>query len=102
MRNAWEPTRTAGGSSRGGGGDGPGGRDGGAWDPTGRGRCASPASFNGVVGLKATYGRIPATPYRAFGRLAHIGPLTRTVEDAALTLDFFVLGTLPDPATRMP
>src|SRR2546425_1167201 len=46
-----------------------------------------PASFCGVFGLKPTFGRVAAYPPGAFGDVAHVGPMTRTVEDAALMLD---------------
>ena len=44
-----------------------------------------PAAFCGVVGYKPTFGTIPLDPYpAAFWQLPHIGPITRTVADAAL------------------
>jgi aspartyl-tRNA(Asn)/glutamyl-tRNA(Gln) amidotransferase subunit A len=44
-----------------------------------------PAAFCGVVGYKPTFGTIPLAPYHsAFGQLPHIGPMTRSVADAAL------------------
>jgi aspartyl-tRNA(Asn)/glutamyl-tRNA(Gln) amidotransferase subunit A len=46
-----------------------------------------PASFCGVFGLKPTFGRVAAYPPGAFGDTAHVGPMARTVEDAALMLD---------------
>src|SRR5712691_619879 len=46
-----------------------------------------PASFCGVFGLKATFGRVAAYPQGAFGDVAHVGPMTRNVDDAALMLD---------------
>src|SRR5699024_10962276 len=49
-----------------------------------------PAAYCGVVGFKPTRGRIPLYPASAFGSLAHAGPLSRSVEDVALTMD--VLG----------
>ncbi|HEV2335282.1 MAG TPA: amidase [Stellaceae bacterium] len=46
-----------------------------------------PASFCGIFGLKPTFGRVAAYPPGAFGDVAHVGPMTRTVDDAALMLD---------------
>ncbi|WP_250137861.1 amidase [Halorientalis salina] len=50
-----------------------------------------PASFCGVYGLKPTFGVVPNVDRPdAFSNhtpFAHIGPMARTVEDAALTLD---------------
>jgi aspartyl-tRNA(Asn)/glutamyl-tRNA(Gln) amidotransferase subunit A len=85
-RNPWDPARTAGGSS-GGAGVAPAlgmgtlnlGSD-------GAGSIRMPATFCGVYGLKATWGRVPNWPYGALPMQSHAGPLTRTVEDAALML----------------
>jgi aspartyl-tRNA(Asn)/glutamyl-tRNA(Gln) amidotransferase subunit A len=52
----------------------------------GGGSVRIPAGFTGIVGLKASYGRIPAAPASAFLMLSHVGPMTRTVADAALML----------------
>jgi len=46
-----------------------------------------PASFCGIVGHKPTFGRVAVYPASAFGDVGHAGPMTRTVEDAALMLD---------------
>src|SRR5271169_1147258 len=46
-----------------------------------------PASFCGIFGLKPTFGRVAGYPPGAFGDVAHVGPMARTVEDAALMLD---------------
>ena len=46
-----------------------------------------PASFCGLVGLKPTFGRVAVYPPSLFGDFAHVGPMARTVEDAALMLD---------------
>ncbi|HVJ53283.1 MAG TPA: amidase [Aliidongia sp.] len=92
-RNPWNTGRTPGGSSGGaavaaalGMGALHIGTDGG-------GSIRIPASFTGIFGLKPSYGRVPAYPSSPFASVAHVGPMTRTVTDAALMLN--VLG-LPD------
>lgn len=86
-RNPWNHERTPGGSSGGAAaaaaaGLGPihVGTDGG-------GSIRIPASCAGVYGFKASYGRIPTYPPSGAWSLSHIGPLTRTVADAALMMD---------------
>src|SRR5512145_2153059 len=86
-RNPWNLDRTPGGSSGGASaaaaaGFGPLhiGTDGG-------GSIRIPASFAGVFGFKASYGRIPIHPVSGAWSLSHVGPITRTVTDAALMLN---------------
>src|SRR5712691_8667557 len=86
-RNPWNLERTPGGSSGGSAaailaGIGPlaVGTDAG-------GSIRIPAAFCGIVGHKPTFGRVAAYPASAFGDVAHVGPMTRTVDDAALMLD---------------
>ena len=43
-------------------------------------------AFTGLAGIKPSYGRVPAYPASPFGMLSHIGPMARTVTDAALML----------------
>ncbi|MEC5397404.1 amidase [Uliginosibacterium sp. H1] len=53
----------------------------------GGGSIRVPASVSGVFGLKPSYGRVPGFPPAHNGNLFHIGPITRSVEDAALLLN---------------
>ena len=87
VRNPWAPGRTPGGSS-----GGSAAAVAAACVPlalgsdTG-GSIRQPASFCGVVGLKPTYGRVSRYGLLAFASsLDQIGPLARTVGDAALAL----------------
>lgn len=46
-----------------------------------------PAAFTGTFALKPTAGLVPMYPTPPYGTLAHAGPMTRTVTDAALLMD---------------
>ena len=52
----------------------------------GGGSIRIPCSFTGLFGIKASFGRVPAWPLSPFGTVAHVGPITRDVADAALML----------------
>jgi aspartyl-tRNA(Asn)/glutamyl-tRNA(Gln) amidotransferase subunit A len=52
----------------------------------GAGSIRIPSAFTGVFGLKPSFGRVPAYPPSPMGLLSHVGPIARTVADAALML----------------
>ncbi len=52
----------------------------------GAGSLRIPAAFTGVFGMKPSYGQVPTYPPSALNVLAHQGPVTRSVADAALML----------------
>ncbi len=53
----------------------------------GAGSVRIPAAFCGNVGLKPSFGRVPAYPLSPFGTVAHLGPHTMSVRDAALMMN---------------
>ncbi len=86
--NAWDPTRTAGGSSGGSATAVAGGLVPIATGGDGGGSIRIPAGFCGLVGMKGTFGRIPRGPKAEFGALTvNVGCLARSVRDVARWFD---------------
>ncbi len=85
--NPWNLQRTPGGSSGGAAAAVAAGLGPLAQGTDGAGSIRIPASFSGVFGFKASFGLVPYYPPSAVEALAHVGPLTRTVRDAAMMLN---------------
>ena len=85
-RNPWNPDKTPGGSSGGAVAAVAAGMGPLAIGTDGGGSIRIPCSFTGLFGLKPSFGRVPAWPISPFGTVAHVGPITRDVADAALLL----------------
>lgn len=105
--NPWDITLTSGGSSAGSGAAVAAGLCPMALGSDGGGSVRIPASFCGLVGIKASMGRVPLYPgtkderypgVSSWESLEHIGPMTRTVRDAALMLSVL---SGPDDRDRM-
>jgi aspartyl-tRNA(Asn)/glutamyl-tRNA(Gln) amidotransferase subunit A len=108
--NPWSPALSPGGSSGGAAAAVAAGLGPVATGTDGAGSIRIPAAFCGVVGLKPSFGRVPYAPASP-ENLSHLGPLTRTVADAATVLDVlagpdprdpFSLDGPPDPAPDGP
>lgn len=96
-RNPWNLERTPGGSSGGAAAQVAAGLGPLAQGGDGGGSIRIPASFSGIFGHKPTHGVVPYVPIPHNDLLSHLGPMTRTVADAALMLN--VMGGY-DPADR--
>jgi aspartyl-tRNA(Asn)/glutamyl-tRNA(Gln) amidotransferase subunit A len=86
-RNPWNLERTPGGSSGGASAAVAAGLAPLAVGTDGGGSIRIPASFTGIFGHKPSYGRIPLYPVSGAWSLSHVGPMTRTVADAALMMN---------------
>lgn len=97
-RNPWKLDRTSGASSGGAGAAVAAGLGPVAQGSDGGGSIRIPASFCGIFGLKPSFGRVPYHPNPDYwAARSHMGPMTRTVRDAALLLNI-----MAGPDTRDP
>jgi aspartyl-tRNA(Asn)/glutamyl-tRNA(Gln) amidotransferase subunit A len=86
-RNPWNLSRTPGGSSGGSAALVAAGIAPLSIGTDGAGSVRIPAAFTGTFGLKPSFGRVPAWPLSPFGTVAHLGPHSRTVTDAAMLMN---------------
>lgn len=99
-RNPWDQTRIPGGSSSGSAIAVLTGMALGALGTDTGGSIRIPASLCGIVGFKPTYGRVSLRGvFPLSWNLDHVGPLTKTVEDAALLLQVISIYDPIDPAS---
>jgi len=98
VRNPWDAGRTAGGSSSGAAAAVACGLCYGAVGSDTGGSIRQPAAFCGIVGLKPTYGLVSVRGVIALApSYDHVGPMTRSVADAALMLG--AMADVPDYLT---
>ena len=83
-RNPWDVRKTPGGSSGGTAAAVAAGMGPLSVGTDGAGSVRIPAAFCGNFGLKPSFGRVPAYPLSPFGSVAHLGPHSLSVRDAAL------------------
>jgi len=96
-RNPWNLERTPGGSSAGAAAACAAGIAPLHVGSDGAGSIRIPSSFTGIFGFKATFGRVSAHPPSPMGLLSNVGPMTRSVRDAAA-----LLNVLSGPDARDP
>ena len=100
-RNPWNLARTPGGSSGGAAAAVASGQAPLALGTDGGGSIRIPAACCGIVGLKPTLGRVPHVHQAdLFSTTSYIGPMTRTVAEAAACLDAIVGVDAGDPYSR--
>lgn len=102
-RNPWNLDRFTGGSSSGSGAAVAAGLCFGATGTDTGGSIRNPAAHCGVVGLKPTYGLVSRAGVVPLAwSLDHVGPMARTVEDAAILLDAMAGFDPADPTSIAP
>lgn len=100
VRNPWDRSRVAGGSSGGSAAAVASGMGFASIGSDTRGSIRIPAAACGIVGLKPTYGLVSTRGVIPLSwSLDHIGPLARSVEDAALVLEAIAGHDAQDPAS---
>ena len=103
VRNPWDTARIAGGSSGGSAASVAAGLGYAAIGTDTAGSVREPAAFCGIVGLKPTYARVSAQGVIPLSvSLDHLGPIVRTVADAAILLNAIAdpsVGSIPDYAS---
>jgi aspartyl-tRNA(Asn)/glutamyl-tRNA(Gln) amidotransferase subunit A len=101
-RNPWDAERLAGGSSGGSAIAIASGMAIASLNTDTRGSIRVPSSLCGVVGLKATFGVVPKNGVLTLSwTMDHVGPITRSVEDAARMLDV-IAGADPQDRFSIP
>ncbi len=99
-RNPWDTERITGGSSSGSAAAVASGECSAALGTDTGGSVRIPASLCGIVGLKPTYGRVSKRGVLPLSwSLDHVGPMTRTVEDAAIVLQRIAGHDVSDPSS---
>jgi aspartyl-tRNA(Asn)/glutamyl-tRNA(Gln) amidotransferase subunit A len=101
-RNPWNRERTTGGSSAGAAAACAAGIAPLHVGSDGAGSIRIPAAFTGIFGIKATFGRVPAYPPSPMGLLSNVGPMTRSVRDAAAMLTVLARSDPRDPYALAP
>ena len=101
-RNPWNLERSPGGSSGGAGAAVAAGLGPIAVGTDGGGSIRIPSTWSGIFGHKPTAGRVPIWPPSRWGILSNVGPMTRTVTDAALLLTVLAGPDRRDPVALAP
>jgi aspartyl-tRNA(Asn)/glutamyl-tRNA(Gln) amidotransferase subunit A len=100
VRNPWDESRVAGGSSGGSAASVAAGLSFAAVGTDTAGSIRLPAAYSGVVGLKPTYGRVSARGVIPLSwSYDHVGPITTSVYDAAVMLQVLAGYDPGDPAS---